>query len=496
MSGNYAIRRLLLLPFTLFFIVLVNFTIINLAPGDPSSFTEISQEGMASRREGRSSAFGGDERYVQFREFYGLTLPILFNNWPFLTRQEVQNHLQELLKPTPAALSPKEWKNKQTLMGDQARFVMPHLLAILKDPSLRSDLRALASQFFVRGALKLPFLGPTLTPEEKKWNARISQTDAILRPLPWSAQTSSPIVAEKAQKLSDWYQENRIIYQFEPTWKQKIKLFFFETRFTKYMSRVLHLDFGTLRNDPSKTVLNEVTKRLKYSLTLSLIPLVISFFFCQFFGLWMAVYHTGWAAHLLSLFFLILYATPVFVVAPLLIETLALNHTFPWSSTPIPISGFTSPETIYAQQTSWERLVDILEHLFLPLIALLYGSLALQSRISRTAFLEVLKQDFVRTARAKGAPPSSVLYKHAGRNAAITITTSVAGSLGVLLGGSLIVETLFDIHGFGKFFYEAVLNRDYNVIMFSTLVGSFLTLTGYLVADFVYMWLDPRVRLE
>jgi peptide/nickel transport system permease protein len=126
----------------------------------------------------------------------------------------------------------------------------------------------------------------------------------------------------------------------------------------------------------------------------------------------------------------------------------------------------------------------------------MYGSLAVSSRLSRTAILEVQRQDFVRTARAKGVAPFTIMYKHVGRNAAITIVTSLAGSLGVLLGGSLIVETMFEINGFGKFFYDAILNRDYNVIMFSAIAGSFLTLIGYLVADLTYTLLDPRVTLE
>ena len=82
----YTLRRLMLLPLTLFCIILVNFAIINLAPGDPVTYAEISQEGTATRREDRSFAFSSDERYLQFREFYGLTLPILYNTWPWLTR--------------------------------------------------------------------------------------------------------------------------------------------------------------------------------------------------------------------------------------------------------------------------------------------------------------------------------------------------------------------------------------------------------------------------
>ena len=84
---TYILRRTLLLPITMFFIILVNFVIINLAPGDPTTVTEISAEGLATRSEGRSVAFGGDDRYLQFREHYGLTLPILFNMWPFMTKK-------------------------------------------------------------------------------------------------------------------------------------------------------------------------------------------------------------------------------------------------------------------------------------------------------------------------------------------------------------------------------------------------------------------------
>jgi peptide/nickel transport system permease protein len=277
---------------------------------------------------------------------------------------------------------------------------------------------------------------------------------------------------------------------------QKISIFFFETRFCRYFSRVLELDFGTMRNDPNKTVIHEVTRRFKYSLTLALIPLIVTFFLCQIFGLIMAYTQRRWPDNSLNFTFLILYAIPVFVVAPFLIEKVALNGHFPFTDIPIPISGFTSPDSVYDQMTTKERLFDVMEHIFLPLIAVMYGSLAAQSRLSRTAVLEVLRQDYVRTAHAKGLGPITIMTRHVGRNAAVTVVTSIAGSLGVVLGGSLIVETLFEINGFGKFFYDAVINRDYNVIMFSTLAGSFLALLGYLIADVAYTLLDPRVTLE
>jgi peptide/nickel transport system permease protein len=142
------------------------------------------------------------------------------------------------------------------------------------------------------------------------------------------------------------------------------------------------------------------------------------------------------------------------------------------------------------------RLIDIMQHIALPIVVILYGSFAAQSRLTRSQVLEVLNSDFIRTARAKGLSEWTIAWKHVGRPVSIILVTALAGSLGVLLGGSLIVETIFEINGFGKFFYDGILNRDYNVIMFSTLVGSFLTLLGYLLADITYVTLDPRVSFE
>lgn len=491
----YACRRLLLLPVTLFFIVLFNFVIINLAPGDPSSYSGISPQGTASRREDRSIAFPSDERYLHFREFYGLTLPILFNTWPWLTRESTEKTLT-ILSTQKDFLPTKQYSEIKVKFGDQSRFLMPQLLSILEDPRTSDLMRRMAAQFFIRGGTRSAFIGPKLTPMQKEWNRKIGQDDQFLRSSLWSPLATAEEIKVHVNSMRNWYNDNQVFYDFQPTWTTKIKQFFFETRFVKYMGRVVRLDFGTLRNDSNRTVISEVTKRFKYSLTLALIPMGITLVLCQCFGFLMACNQGKWPDHSLNLFFLTLYAIPVFVVAPFLIENVALYHCFPFSHDPIPLSGFSSPDRIYENETSIQRLIDIFKHIALPLVAILYNSLASESRLSRTAILEVLRQDYVRTARAKGVSPFGVMIKHVGRNAAITIVTSVAGSLGIILGGSLIVETLFDINGFGKFFYDAILNRDYNVIMFSALAGSFLTLLGYLTADLAYMWLDPRIRLD
>jgi len=499
---RYIIQRLILLPITLFFILLVNFVIINLAPGDPVQMLRISPEGM--RQDDHSVAFGSDDQYLQFRERYGLTLPIILNTWPWITADEVHQLLAQLVtrKETPNStteLSVKDYESLRTAFGDRARFIMPLLMAVIDNPQESFEMRRMAIRFFVRGGTRQAVLGPNLSAQEKQSNRQIAKDNQLLRSFlldPRSTESAANAeLTAKSKQVKEWYVAHESTDSFEPTTREKIGMLFFQTRFFRYMSRIMTLDFGTLRNDNNKTVISEVTRRFKYSLTLSILPMMMTFVCCQIFGFCMALYQNRAPDYFLNLVFLSLYAIPIFVVAPFLIEKIALNHYFPFTHIPIPISGFTSPDSIYMWQTTKQRLFDVIQHIFLPLVAIMYGGMAAQSRMSRTAILEVMHQDYIRTARAKGVPPATLYVKHVGRNAAITIVTSIASSLGIVLGGSLIVETLFEINGFGKFFYDAIINRDYNVILFSTLASSFLTLIGYLVADLTYTFLDPRLTL-
>lgn len=497
----YIIRRLLLLPLTLFAIVLVNFVIINLAPGDPTTAAEVSADGEAGRKENQSMAFGSDERYLAFREFYGLTLPIMFNSWPSIGEEEVVSTIQRLHSrrwyPTDSEeMSVKEYDAMRIRFGDQARYIMPLLLEAGKNSALSEEERQLGVHFLIRGGTRQGYVGPKLTEEEKAYNRKVAIDNQYLYTQKWGYGDTAEVKQKKLANIAKWMEENSEYYQLNPTFLEKVRIFFLETRFCRYFTRVLTLDFGTLRNDANRTVISEVSKRFKYSLTLSMLPMFITFALCQLFGFTMALKQNGWQDLTLNIVFLVLFATPVFVVGPFLIERVALNRTFPFTDTPIPFSGFNSSEAIYAGMTSAERLFDVLQHIALPLVAVLYGGLAMQSRLARTAVLEVLRQDYVRTARAKGLGTIKILGKHVGRNAAITIVTSIAGSLGIVLAGSLIIETIFGIDGFGRFFYDAIINRDYNVIMFSALAGAFLSLVGYLLADISYTLLDPRVTLD
>lgn len=496
---HYIIRRLLLLPLTLFAIILVNFVILNLAPGDPSARLNVAATGEANRS--ADTQVVGDNAYLQFREHYGLTLPILFNTWPSLSDVALSKALDQLTSrkknpSDPAEMSVQKYYALRTLWGDRAKYLMPSLLSKAADPKLPIETRKMAAQLLVRGGTRQGHVGPSLTEKEKQENQKIASDNSLLDSVRVKDFDSLEELDQKIERLKAWAQANNALFPTSYSFWDKTRIFFLETRFSRYLSKVVTLDFGTLRNDSNKTVISEVAKRIKYSLTLAVIPMLVTFALCQVFGMLMALYQNQWVDISLNVFFLILFAIPIFVVAPFLIEKIALNHQIPFTTLPIPYSGFHSTDTVYQSFTTKERLVDTITHIFLPLVAIMYGTLAVQARLSRTAVLEVLRQDYVRTARAKGLPTKTILIKHVGRNAAITIVTSLAASLGVILGGSLIVETVFEINGFGRFFYDAIVNRDFNVVLFSAFAGSLLTLVGYLVADISYTFLDPRVSFE
>ena len=146
--------------------------------------------------------------------------------------------------------------------------------------------------------------------------------------------------------------------------------------------------------------------------------------------------------------------------------------------------------------TGFQWLLDRAWHMVLPLVCLTYGGLASLSRYTRAGMVEVIRQDYIRTARAKGLPEWKVIAKHAFRNGLIPLITLFAGLLPALISGAVIVETIFGIHGLGLLGYQAVLDRDYPVIMAISFLTAFLVLLGMILSDVLYMIFDPRITLE
>jgi len=160
----------------------------------------------------------------------------------------------------------------------------------------------------------------------------------------------------------------------------------------------------------------------------------------------------------------------------------------------LPISGLRSLN--YEYMSTWMQFVDLAKHLVLPVLVSAFGGLAGLSRYMRANMLEVIRQDYIMTARAKGLSERVVIYKHALRNALLPVITILGLSIPGLIGGSVIFETIFAIPGMGQLFYMSVMARDYPTVMGILLIGAILTLLGNLIADVSYAVADPRIRVS
>ena len=263
----------------------------------------------------------------------------------------------------------------------------------------------------------------------------------------------------------------------------------FEARYWIWLRKVVLLDFGNSYKD-NRRVSDKILERVPVTLQLSIISIFLVYLFSIPIGVYSSVYRESRSDRVLTLFLFILYSLPSFWVATMLIIFLGggeyLNI--------FPIYGLNSEGA--EAMSFWPWLLDRVWHLVLPVGCLAYGSLAVISRYCRVGMLDTLRQDYIRTARAKGLSEKIVIFKHALRNSLIPIVTLLGMLLPALLGGSIIIESIFSIPGMGQLAFEAILSRDYPVVMGIATVSAILTLLGILLADILYAIVDPRISYE
>lgn len=256
-----------------------------------------------------------------------------------------------------------------------------------------------------------------------------------------------------------------------------------------WVKRVFTLDFGNSFKD-HRPVLAKIAERLPITIQLNVISIVLVYLIAIPFGVYSATHADTFSDRALTLFFFFLYSLPSFWVAVLLIMFFGGGDFLDV----FPVYGISS---IGADSWPFFRwLTDRLWHLILPVTCLTYGGLAYLSRLTRAEMLEVIREDYIRTARAKGLSERVVIFKHALRNALLPIITLLAFLLPAMFGGSVIIESIFSIPGMGQLGFESVLSRDYPVIMAITTISALLTLVGLLISDILYATLDPRIKLE
>jgi peptide/nickel transport system permease protein len=256
-------------------------------------------------------------------------------------------------------------------------------------------------------------------------------------------------------------------------------------RLVRYVASVLTLDLGfSFRH--SMPVLDLIVGRLWPTLLLMGVTLVLSVGAGVVLGLVAATRPHGWRDGLISVLALVAYATPLFWMGLMLIVVFSLR--LGW----FPTSGM---ETVAAFHEGWARAVDIAHHLVLPALTLSLFYLALYTRLMRAAVLEQAEQDYVATARAKGLSETRITFTHVLRNAILPVVTMAGVQVGSLLGGSIVVESVFAWPGLGHLAFQSLFARDLNLLMGIFFLSTCLVVAVNLAVDVAYTFLDPRIHL-
>ncbi|MBI4843362.1 MAG: ABC transporter permease [Nitrospirae bacterium] len=261
-----------------------------------------------------------------------------------------------------------------------------------------------------------------------------------------------------------------------------------------WLKRIVKLDFGESFSTDRRPVMEKIwdkkqplsERRLFITFLINVLSMLIIFIFAIPIGVSSATHQYSIYDKFTTTFVFLGFAIPSFWLALLLMMLFGIH--LDW----LPISGLKSMN--YDSLSLAGKIWDRANHLILPLFVSSFGGLAGLSRYMRSNMLEVIRQDYITTARAKGLPERSVIYRHAMKNAMLPIITLLGLSVPGLIGGSVIFENIFGIPGMGQLFFMGVMTRDYPLIMGILTIGAFLTLIGNLLADLGYMFADPRIR--
>lgn len=258
-------------------------------------------------------------------------------------------------------------------------------------------------------------------------------------------------------------------------------------QYLDWLKRFVKFDFGKSFVD-GREVTDKILERIKITIVINILSIILIFSVAIPIGVMSAVKQYSLFDKVSTVFVFVGYSTPSFWLALLLMIFFGVNMGI------LPISGYQSLDV--SGMGPLERLADWARHLVLPVSILAFTGFAAMSRYSRSSMLEVIRQDFIRTARAKGLSEKAVILKHAFRNALLPIVTILGLMVPELIGGAVITETIFAIPGMGKLFIESTYARDYPTVMGILVIGAALTLLGNLVADVSYALVDPRIRVR
>lgn len=275
------------------------------------------------------------------------------------------------------------------------------------------------------------------------------------------------------------------IREFRERWHLDDPLY---KQFGYFLERLFKLDLQYIIKTGS--ILPDLEDHLLVSIQINVIVFFLIYLTAIPLGIASVTWPRSWFDHISTVALFMLYSLPSFFVA----DVLRLHLTGPGAWIQFPVMGLHTDGS--ESWPFWQRFLDYLHHIFLPVMCLTYGGLAYISRQMRAGMLDVIHQDYIRTAEAKGASRARVILVHALRNGLFPVITLLASLLPFLIGGSVIIEWIFQIEGMGKYTVDSILAREYDVVMATLILSAVMTLLGILISDILYVMVNPQVSFD
>jgi len=456
---QYFLKRILLIFPTLFGISIITFIIIKMAPGDPTAFK------MGNQQSGMSSDQNLAKQVVeQTREIYGLDKPLLLNFKIFNYRSNWEDVVAYLEAGNPT--SGRAYDDIVEPIKQADEVAVPFLVSTIESENISESERLVALEILtLKQKLSISAemsIEKQLEYVQNWWYGGTDSTGVVRKP------------AMETYQFSGWNKFSRI---------------FTDAQYPRWLVNMMTLDFGNSIKD-NRPVMDHIKESVPVSLIFTFTSFILAYLIAIPLGIYSATHQYSTGDKVTTVILFILYSLPNFWVATMAIVFFGGGDFLDV----FPVSGLRSVG--YEELSAWGQFTDLLHHIALPLIIWTYGSFSALSRYMRGSMLEVIRQDYIRTARAKGLSERVVTYKHALRNSLIPIITMLANLLPLAISGSIIIESIFSIPGMGQLSFNAVLFRDYPIIMAVTTISAMLTLLGILLSDLLYAIVDPRITFE
>jgi len=490
---KYALKRILTFIPMLIAISLLSFVISINAPGDP-----VERLSKAAGNEGSAEQQSGASKKIkqELRKKLGLDLPIFYFSITDLAASDTLYKVQDKYhKANLEALTHQSgnWEAVSEyylslLDLQKAHQIIDAKEIVLNDTSLSLNrVNEAANQFgFEIGSL-LETSDETLVP------LKFEKMNGLLQNHIFLSNLRTP--------LSNVTKSREILFTNATRWKTYIPTISWYGGKNQYhlwllgngkdRKGLLRGDFGISYID-SQPIESKIWQKVGISFSLSLISIFLAYLISIPIGIYSAYKKDSAADKGMSLVLFVLYSMPSFFVATLLLLQFANPDNLSW----FPVSGIQDPTIFDPNWSLWMKLKHRMPFLILPIITYTYGSFAFLSRIMRVGMIDVVSQDYIRTARAKGLGEGKVILKHALRNSLLPVITVFAAIFPMAIGGSIIIEVIFSIPGMGVEVLNSILNYDYPMIITVFTLSGFLTMVGYLVADLLYAVVDPRISYK